>query len=1011
MYDIRHWHPLMVDVKALGVALRKAARGGELEKVKELIEEGADVKSADKRYEWTALHHAANGDTRGHFNIAKELITAGAEVNAQNVDGQTPLHLAARRGYGLMVDLLLESKAELDIKDQDGRTALAVASENHPDIARKMMGSAGAVPGGGKIFGRRNPDPNAEGIGEEKRRQEEAEKVEEELREAAADGDLEGVKEVLELYPEIDINAADLVGQNALYKAVFNGRTETVKFLVAKGADPDHVDTKLGQGALHVAAKKGFNRIVQELLLPDLPTNVDAKDYKGRTPLLIACGSGNADVVQVLLEFDADMALVDDDGQSPLYIASEEGHADVVRSLLKASGRGHRNIDIDAPTRGGETALHAAASRGNVAISRMLINNGGDMEVRDLSGSTPLFLAAVGGQTRMTKVLLEEFEADVDASNLVGETALYVASLKGHVAIVKELLKNNADPEASLTNGATPLMAAAQEGQTAVMSQLIAHDANIHAANQVGETALLIASLEGYGNAVALLVHNGADILAAENRGRTALHLAARDGHVGVIKVLLAASSKEAQTESGWKVSPAHLAADTRGETALHFAARFGHVSAMEQLLAYDENLRGKTSPGSASGAIYGMLIDLPNKFGWTALHAGVDGQHYGSVALLLSHGASINAPDKFGNTPLHLAARRRDQRLVMKLLTVPDIDVAAVNGQGKTALHFAAGCVRPDVLAKLLDNGADALAQDKNARRPRDVLGDVDVCNPPYTYVQEGGLCGGGAKNNTKIFYGDMCPVPPGLGTELHEADLLLRVAMNKTRASREQPPQAPSTTKREAISSLATLTPQDGETSREITIPVIAAVIPAIFLLLFILAIAYMVYTRKSQRMSSDDDSHRERVRSRRTMRYRRHMNNGSLTGKSVTLPINFRSCSSRTLSTQAIFDDMLKSADWKKKNERMDEASSESSSSSEESTSCGWSESSDSIDMQHDVDGMHAHPEEGGMVPEQSDYSVVRMPSGSSSDGEVLSEGRRNPVGLRSVLVSDSAFLGGG
>lgn len=100
-----------------------------------LIAQGADVKAVAKNpMQVTALHSAVadGGDPR----IAKALVAAGADVNAKQRHGWTPLHGAAHSGDRELVELLLAGGADPDAKHQEGKTALDLARENgHLDVA------------------------------------------------------------------------------------------------------------------------------------------------------------------------------------------------------------------------------------------------------------------------------------------------------------------------------------------------------------------------------------------------------------------------------------------------------------------------------------------------------------------------------------------------------------------------------------------------------------------------------------------------------------------------------------------------------------------------------------------------------------------------------------------------------------------------------------------------------------------------------------------------------------
>ena len=91
--------------------LLDAARRGEVEVVRSLLDGGADVNAA-RGDGLTALHAAAE---RGHLDVAKLLISAGAELDAGTRIGRyTPLHLAGRGGHGHVVGALVEAGADVN---------------------------------------------------------------------------------------------------------------------------------------------------------------------------------------------------------------------------------------------------------------------------------------------------------------------------------------------------------------------------------------------------------------------------------------------------------------------------------------------------------------------------------------------------------------------------------------------------------------------------------------------------------------------------------------------------------------------------------------------------------------------------------------------------------------------------------------------------------------------------------------------------------------------------------
>ena len=102
-------------VKAPDISIHKAADDGNIEAIKQHIAAGTDV---NLNHEWTPLHAAANKET------AELLIANGADINAKDDTGGTPLFWAALEGNEEVAKLLIRQGADVNAAGRKGWTAL-----------------------------------------------------------------------------------------------------------------------------------------------------------------------------------------------------------------------------------------------------------------------------------------------------------------------------------------------------------------------------------------------------------------------------------------------------------------------------------------------------------------------------------------------------------------------------------------------------------------------------------------------------------------------------------------------------------------------------------------------------------------------------------------------------------------------------------------------------------------------------------------------------------------------
>ena len=119
--------PLGRSTGLLDAACMYATKGG-IEKVKLLIANGADIKSTNK-LGWTALHKVADlfYFNSEHLTILEMLLKQGANPNAKDNSGNTPLHKAAASGNYDIALWLLENGANPNLKNQNGESLTKIA--------------------------------------------------------------------------------------------------------------------------------------------------------------------------------------------------------------------------------------------------------------------------------------------------------------------------------------------------------------------------------------------------------------------------------------------------------------------------------------------------------------------------------------------------------------------------------------------------------------------------------------------------------------------------------------------------------------------------------------------------------------------------------------------------------------------------------------------------------------------------------------------------------------------
>ena len=221
---------------------------------------------------------------------------------------------------------------------------------------------------------------------------------------------------------KVSINAADQYGLTPLILSGYAGRTEIVKLLLDRGANPD-LRNEDNEAVLHACAAHANADAIVPLLLAKR-AQVALVDKRGRIPLNVHAQEGRVAAVKALLDAGSNIDHADTDQQTPLMSASFNGHALVVAELLR------RGAAKDYVNRFGATPLLGAAAEGQFEVVKLLAKAGADLRRVTHEGRTALHLAVGSGHARVVELLLD-LGIPVDARPNGSYSPLVVAAVAG----------------------------------------------------------------------------------------------------------------------------------------------------------------------------------------------------------------------------------------------------------------------------------------------------------------------------------------------------------------------------------------------------------------------------------------------------------------------------------------------------------------------------------------------------------------------------------------------------
>ncbi|XP_065174102.1 serine/threonine-protein phosphatase 6 regulatory ankyrin repeat subunit A isoform X3 [Atheta coriaria] len=578
----------------------------------------------------TALHLAAR---RKDIDMVRILVDYGTSVDIRNGEGQTPLHIAAAEGDETLVKYFYGVRASASVTDNQDRTPMHLAAENGHAAIIELL----------------------------------ADKFKASILERTKDG------------------------STLMHIASLNGHADCAMMLFKKGVYL-HMPNKDGARSIHTAARYGHVGIINTLI--QRGEKVDVTTNENYTALHIAVESAKPIVVETLLGYGADVHIRGGKlKETALHIAARVKDGERCALMLLKSGAGP-----NLTTEDGQTPVHVAAQYGNMQTLQFLLEDGGDPQYKNKSGETPLHLACKGCRPEIVTYLIDYVKInkpDLKLSHYVNELNENDESSLHYICHVKKedvdlpgadrecvriLQQNGADVSlVSKPNHQTAFHYVADVGNNEVFLEMISHmngtdvQKALNRQSTNGWTPLSIASHKGHVEMVNNLLNNQARVDVFDLEGRSALHLAAEKGYTQVCDYLLQ--------------NKAFINSKSRnGRTALHLAALNGYVHLVTFLIK-DHN----------------AVIDILTLKKQTPLHLAAGAGQIEVCKLLLDLGANIDATDDQGQKPIHAAAQNNYSEVAKLFLQQHPSLVMATTKDGNTCAHIAAAQGSVTVIEELM--------------------------------------------------------------------------------------------------------------------------------------------------------------------------------------------------------------------------------------------------------------------------------------------------------------------
>jgi ankyrin repeat protein len=352
--------------KTLYNALRKATFFGNADVLQTLLEYGAVVHLVSDMKD-TPLMIAAS---KGYMLISEILIQHHAHINHTNLDGYTAVHFAARKGHCDIIDLLCRNGAIINVVCEEGQTPLFVAARN---------------------------------------------------------GHLKALNYLLTVESVVDF--PDNTETTPLLTALTNGHSECVELLLRFGADPRFIFPD----CYKCCSSKSFN-LCHSCIIESVLNYIQLRHMGPTSSMFGRERNPNLDMFRKMVNSIVQTHDKHLHESVCLILAAKNGRTDVIQHMLQ------EGCNIDQQNEEGYTAIYAAASRGQTKTVEFLIKHSANLNIASTSGMTPLLSSLENGNFDAAQLLIQN-KADVNASAF-GENALLLSIQWRHTDLAKKIRIN-----------------------------------------------------------------------------------------------------------------------------------------------------------------------------------------------------------------------------------------------------------------------------------------------------------------------------------------------------------------------------------------------------------------------------------------------------------------------------------------------------------------------------------------------------------------------------------------